>query len=146
MDEYKDKRIHNQTLVITETLCFIASLGGLASPPCGNCSHCPDAAEGLQAWQLGAPNIKMKILRRLTKEFFEIPLSPRFGGKESGSRSWRAVLGDGEENESIKLLLGLCWSLDVVIRARLRTVEDLNMQERPAAWFCLLRGEPALTR
>lgn len=127
---------------------------GLAFSPFGNCSHCHDAAEGLQAWQPGALNIKMKIFRHLTKEFFEISLSPRFGGKEPGRGTLSAVPGDGEEDfhqggeqrSAIRFVLVFVWTLgsDERLRASLRTTSrlearcvrrDLNMQKMLAAWF-----------
>lgn len=117
MDEYEDKRIHKQNH--RNECVSLTEQDGLAFSPFGNCSHCHDPAEGLQAWQLGALNIKMKIFKHLTKEFFEISLSPSFGGKESGRRSLSAVLGDveedfhqgGEQKAAVRLVLVLVWTL-----------------------------------
>lgn len=73
----------------------------------------------------------MKIFRHLTKKCFEISLSPSFGGKESGSWSLSAVLGEGEEDfdqggehqSAIRLVLVFVWTLrsDETLRARWRT-------------------------
>lgn len=51
MDEYEDKRIHKQNH--RNECVSLTEQDGLAFSPFGNCSHCHDPAEGLQAWQLG---------------------------------------------------------------------------------------------